>query len=134
MIKQLAHVCIHCTDLKKTEKFYCSALGLEKKFEFYREGRPAGFYLNAGSDTFIEVFVGSPAGDSGTIRHICLEADDLNVLADHLRNQGVETSDIKVGADNSRQFWISDPDGTQIEFHEYTETSSQRTGKNAILK
>ncbi len=134
MIKQLAHICIHSTDLKKTEEFYCSTLGLAKTFDFYRDNQLAGFYLSAGAGTFIEVFSGSPPELPGTIRHICLEAENLDAFADRLKEKGVDVSDIKVGADNSRQFWTSDPDGTEIEFHEYTEKSSQRTGQDAILK
>jgi hypothetical protein len=35
-----------------------------------------------------------------------------------------------MGADNSLQFWIQDPNGLDIEFQQYPEHSSQFTGKN----
>jgi hypothetical protein len=35
-----------------------------------------------------------------------------------------------MGADDSLQFWIQDPNGLDIEFQQYTEHSSQFTGRN----
>ncbi len=36
---------------------------------------------------------------------------------------------MKLGADGSRQFWMKDPNGMAIEFHQYNENSSQLTGQ-----
>ncbi|OGV68596.1 MAG: hypothetical protein A3K19_11515 [Lentisphaerae bacterium RIFOXYB12_FULL_65_16] len=42
-------------------------------------------------------------------------------------------TDKKLGADQSWQFWVTDPGGVRIEFHQHTENSSQRTGKDCIV-
>jgi catechol 2,3-dioxygenase-like lactoylglutathione lyase family enzyme len=38
MLKQLAHICIHSEDLDATERFYTTALGMTKGFDFIRKG------------------------------------------------------------------------------------------------
>jgi len=51
-----------------------------------------------------------------------------------IKSEGYETTDKIMGADNSWQFWATDPDGVKIEFHEYTENSCQSTKKDCVLK
>ena len=55
-VRQLAHVCILSTDLEKTRAFYVDTLGLKILFNFLRDDKVFGFYLDAGSRTHIEVF------------------------------------------------------------------------------
>ena len=43
---------------------------------------------------------------------------------------GFSPGDIKMGADQSLQFWIKDPSGVDVEFHQYSEQSAQLTGRN----
>jgi lactoylglutathione lyase/glyoxylase I family protein len=131
MIKTLAHVCILSRDLQKTLDFYCGILNLQKKFDFVKQGRLFGFYLQIDPHHFIEVFA---VGDSkspfaqGSITHLCLEVDDLDSLRNRLIEKGISVTDKALGADQSWQFWCKDPDNTALEFHQYTEKSSQLTG------
>ena len=127
MIRQLAHICIHAADLDETARFYCDALGLEKGFEFVRDGDPFGYYLKLGADTFIEVFRGT-SGVEGNIRHVAIQVDDLDGLIVRIREHGYDVGDKKMGTDQSWQAWVTDPNGVRIEFHEYTEQSRQLTG------
>jgi hypothetical protein len=46
---------------------------------------------------------------------------------------GYETTEKKLGSDQSWQIWTTDPNGVRIEFHQYTADSSQRTHNNCIL-
>ncbi|MFO7723951.1 MAG: VOC family protein [Oceanipulchritudo sp.] len=133
MIKQLAHVCLHSEDLEATRRFYCTGLGMEKGFDFQRSEEHFGYYLKAGSRSFIEVFKGSPKA-VGNIDHLALEVSDIHALADHLRKQGIPVSDPQLGADNSWQAWLEDPSGVKIELHEYTLESSQLTGLTCVLQ
>jgi len=135
MIKGIAHVCIGARDLAAAEQFYCGLLGLGKKFAFKKGGKETGFYLEAGRGSFIEVFaqdkVEPEAGSA--IRHLCLEVSDVDEVAERLRAAGVEVSDKKVGADGSWQAWLRDPSGIPIELHQYTDESSQVTGRDCVL-
>jgi catechol 2,3-dioxygenase-like lactoylglutathione lyase family enzyme len=135
MIKALAHVCLGAADLAAAERFYCGALGMRKVFDFVRGGQAVGFYAAAGNSGFIEVFGQGAAGaqDKCLIRHFCLEVENLAGAVARLRAAGVEVSDPKLGADGSWQAWTADPGGVRIEFHEYTEQSSQRTGRECRL-
>lgn len=129
MIKQLAHTCIITQDLKKTEEFYCEGLGLEKAFVFEKDGKPYGLYLKLGQNTFLEVFSGNQAKQRSNIIHLCFEVDDIDEMADRLKEKSIPLRTKKhLGADNTWQFWIRDPNEIDIEFHQYTEKSMQKIG------
>ena len=75
MIKALAHICIHSNDLNRSLDFYCGALGLKRHFDFLKDGKLFGFYLQAGPHQFIEIFQAGPAAErrGQRIHHLCLE-------------------------------------------------------------
>ena len=127
MIKQLAHLCILTSDLEKSRWFYCEVLGLEEGFDFKHEEKLVGFYVKLGENTFIEVFEGEVV-EQGNIRHMAIEVEDMDAVIERIREYGVEVTDKKMGADHSWQSWTIDPDGNEIEFHEYTEESLQLHG------
>ena len=132
MITQLAHLCIHSNDLDATARFYFEGLGLERGFEFIRDGELFGYYIQLGNNTFIEVFMGDPGG-VGNINHLAIETDDLDAVIDRLKEHGYETGEKVLGADDSWQAWTEDPNGVRIEFHEYTPTSFQLSGGTCIV-
>ena len=135
MVKGFAHICLAAGDLAATERFYCDGLGFRKVFNFIRDGKLVGFYLEVAKRTFVEVFqedridVKAPA----PIKHLCLETDDLDALVAQVRSLGYEISDKKMGGDESWQSWTSDPAGVKIEFHQYTQKSHQFTGADCVL-
>jgi catechol 2,3-dioxygenase-like lactoylglutathione lyase family enzyme len=127
MIKRLAHICIHTDDLKKTERFYCDVLGLERGFDFIKDESLFGFYIKLGNDSFIEVFRGNP-GKIGNINHLAIETDDIDQVITKLRSNGFDATDKKLGDDQTWQTWTKDPNGVRIEFHQYTDESLQFKG------
>lgn len=135
MIKRLAHVCIGAADLAETERFYQDLLGMEKAFDFFRAGQQIGFYLKAGDSTFIEVFVdnGEANGERPRIKHFCLEVEDLDAVCEALQSNGVDVSVKKLGGDGAWQAWITDPSGVRIELMQYSEGSSQFSGRPVNL-
>lgn len=136
MITRIAHLCLTSTDLARTEWFYCDVLGLERGFEFLRDGERFGFYLNVGEGNFIEVFHADALDAERVghgIRHFCLEVEDVAAVEARLQEHGLAPWGRKLGADQSWQVWCKDPDGIPIEFHEYTDASSQRTGNPCIV-
>ena len=129
-VKNFAHICIHAKDLEECRKFYCDILGFKKVFDFMKNGKLGGFYLKIKKGIFLEFFLDDhdyPAKSS--IAHFCLETDNIHKMKKHLEDHGVGTTEIKLGGDNSYQFWFKDPNGLDIEFHQYTSKSSQRTGR-----
>jgi lactoylglutathione lyase/glyoxylase I family protein len=137
MITRLAHACLFSTDLDRTEKFYAGVLGLRVQFPFLKGDRRIGFYLAIGGGQFIEVFLrDAPLKNAEPfIGHICLETDDIKALTARLHEHGVATGKPEpvLGADDSWQIWCQDPDGTSIEFHQYTPTSRQLTGEACVV-
>ncbi len=131
MIKQLAHISISSYDLSVSEHFYCDILEMEKTFEFVKDGELYGFYAGAGQTTFVEVFIKENKLDRtpSIMRHMCLEVDDLDETITQIREKGWEVTEKTFGCDNSWQAWITDPSGVQIELMQYTNESSQFTGK-----
>ncbi len=134
MITQVAHLCIGTIDLNATRRFYCDGLGLTVAFEFKKEdGTVFGFYLAVGNQTFVEVFQqDSPAGNDSMMRHLCLQTETLDDLIRSLEQHGYEVSEKRLGCDGSWQAWTKDPSGIPIEFHQYTEDSSQLTGDTCV--
>ncbi|MBN1562442.1 MAG: VOC family protein [Anaerolineae bacterium] len=135
LIKRLAHLNIISTDLAASEHFYCTILGLEKAFEFHKEGELFGFYIKTGDMTFIEIFTSDEAAkvERPLIHHLCLETDDLDAVIASVRAQGGAITDKKRGTDQSWQAWTTDPNGVAIEIMQYTEDSSQYTGRDCIV-
>ena len=131
-IKSLAHACIRTTDLDATADFYCGALGMKRLFDFTRKGKIIGFYMKAGNATFVEVFETDEVTpiEKQVLNHLCLETDDIVALQKALAARGLAPGEVKMGADNSHQFWMKDPSGMSIEFQQYTDKSAQVTGES----
>jgi catechol 2,3-dioxygenase-like lactoylglutathione lyase family enzyme len=129
--KRLAHINILADDLAAAEQFYCGVLGMERGFDFIKNGKLWGFYVKAGNDTYIEVFLneGGPLDSSrATMRHICLEVEDIDSAIAQIRERGWQIGDKKLGGDNAWQAWMNDPTGIPIEIMQYTPNSSHFTG------
>ncbi|MBN2739181.1 MAG: VOC family protein [Spirochaetales bacterium] len=127
----LAHVCIKVKNLEETLKFYQDILGFRKVFDFTHKGRLHGFYLEIGQRQFLECFDERSGGNPAIspLSHICLETDDIDSMKQRLEAHGIEVSEKKLGGDQTYQVWFKDPDGIDIEFHQYTDKSSQFTGE-----
>ncbi len=140
MIRKLAHLNFMTDDLSRIIDFYVDKLGMKVKFTLDNQrGEHFGYYCECGDSTFIEFFDQKMAGEvwnfnaveltSGTrYRHFCLEVTGLDEYCAELKTKGVPVTDITMGMDNSRQAWITDPDGNQIELMEYGHSSLQLTG------
>ena len=112
-IKSLAHVCLKTTNLDATADFYCGALGMKRIFDFTKKGKIVGFYMKASNETFIEVFLADEVEKIGkqVLSHFCLQTDSIEALRKTLMERGYAPGEIKMGADNSFQFWMKDPNG-----------------------
>src|SRR5688500_2387369 len=143
MIRQLAHLNFVTNDLEKIIDFYVNKLGMRVKFTLNnREGQPFGYYFACGNTTFLEFFDQTMADEvrSGKVnelttgtryKQLWLGVTGLHELCANQKSNGVDVSGISMGMDNSRQAWIADPDGNQIELMEYGPSSLQLTGSPA---
>ncbi|OHV86382.1 VOC family protein [Mesorhizobium sp. ORS 3428] len=126
-VKQLAHVCIFAHDLEATRRFYRDVLGIDTRFNFLRDGKIFGFYLDCGGRSHVEVFEKSESSysDRNQINHFCLEVEDIDTAIAHIRSKGIEVTPKKLACDDTFQAWITDPNGVRIELFEYTGKSAQ---------
>jgi predicted enzyme related to lactoylglutathione lyase len=67
----------------------------------------------------------SSFAETNQINHICLETEDLDALLAHVRGQGVDITDKKLGVDGTWQAWTNDPNGVKLEIFQYTADSMQ---------
>lgn len=141
MILQLAHLNFVTNDLGGIIDFYVNKLGMNVKFTLNnKQAQAFGYYFGCGNTTFLEFFDQRLAAEvwGGRVeqltigtryRHFCLEVTGLDEFCKTLKSRGVDVSEISTGMDNSRQAWIADPDGNQIELMEYGPSSLQLTGQ-----
>jgi lactoylglutathione lyase len=140
MIRQLAHLNFVTNDLSKIIDFYVNKLGMKVKFTLdNKDGKPFGYYFECGDSTFLEFFDQAMSVEvwGGKVeelsigtryKHFCLEVTGLDEFCRELKSEGLEVTETSMGMDNSRQAWIADPDGNQIELMEYGPFSLQLTG------
>lgn len=128
MIKQLAHICIRTSDLDLSEKFYVEVLGMRKQFSFHKNDKAVGFYLSCGGATFVEVVLSKNENLSqknSCLQHFCFEVENLDAAIVSVRERGWEISDKFLGEDSTWHALLKDPNGVQLEFHQYSSKSSQ---------
>ncbi len=121
-------------DLDASEHFYCEVLGLNKAFEFIKEGKRIGLYIEAGARTWIEIFIHgeAPFPTLGAINHFCFEVTSIDQAIAEIRAKGVVVTDKKYGVDDTWQAWINGPSGERIELFEYTAKSAQFVGGDRV--
>lgn len=134
MINGLSHIAFNTENMEKTLEFYCGCLGFEKIFELkHEDGTRWIEYLKIPGKLgqFFEIFYDATKRvsiDNETIgyNHFCLEVDDIEETAAHLRAKGIKLDkEPKMGLDFNYQCWARDPDGNRIEFMQMGEKSLQ---------
>jgi lactoylglutathione lyase len=137
MIKQLAHINFFSDKPQELLNFYVDQLGLTVKFTLnHDDGTAFGWYVDCGQGTFIEIFdqKGAVRQWGGQVvelkkgnlyRHMCFEVADIEGYRKGLVAKGLSVTPVTMGMDHSRQAWIKDPDGNDIELMEYTPQSYQ---------
>ncbi len=134
MIRALSHVAISVTDLDRALRFYTGAIGLTEQFRLEKDGRPWLVYIKVAEGQFIELFPGASgpreAHTSAGPAHLCLEVDDIQQTFKDVTSRGLVPlhGEPVLGGDGAWQFWIADPDGNPVEFHQFTPQSRQVTG------
>ena len=130
----LSHVSLSTRNLAAAEYFYLEILGGVKVFDLINPSTKLryGTFLSMGNGTFVELFTQTELPRqlsvemSSIYRHICLQVRSVTEAAGWLGKFGYEAK-IKIGrTDRVPQFFITGPDGVELEFHEYCEGSPQR--------
>lgn len=91
-------------------------------------------YIEVAPHQYIELFYTGgremkealPLEERYGYQHICVEVESICAAWDAVTANGIQPdTEIDLGCDGTRVFWVKDPDGNRMEFHEYTEKSRQ---------
>lgn len=140
---RLGHCAFKSGDLARSVDFYVNKLGLTNHFTLRKEdGSVWLVYLRTSSGQFIELFDdpgGNYSQEKATQQHICMVVESIDAAAEELQAKGLQLyygpSSLgnkapqpfkkQMGKCGSYGFFVVDPDGNEIEFHEFTEKSLQ---------
>lgn len=132
MITGLAHAAFRVMDMERAVSFYCGILGFQKVFTMNNDqGEPSILYLKIANEQFLELFYGAdserPAlsGHPQGFCHICLAVDDAAAEYERIKALWPIKTHLKKGRDTNWQFWVTDPDGNDIEFMQLCPSSAQ---------
>lgn len=133
----LGHVALRVRDIEASLAFY-ARLGIAEILRLnYSDGSLFLVYCRITDTQFLELF---PYGEGTTpgrevvaINHLCLTVPDIDQTLADLAQAGIPlTRPLKLGADDNRQAWIEDPDGTRIEIMEMARDSLQDQAVRAL--
>ena len=132
MIKSIAHLAFHVSDMKASLKFY-ETFGIKKAFSISNDkGDPWIEYLKVSDGQFIELFYANetfeplPMWKNKYYAHLCLAVEDIQAVAKTITNAGYKLAvPPNKGKDNNWQCWACDPDGNAIEFMQIMPDSLQ---------
>jgi len=127
IVRGIGHICLGTNDLAASHDFYCGILDAQILHKFKNEsGELYGYILALGKGPFLELFnQGEPVNGKDLFRHICIVVDDINNIATKFQSLG-HTIEVRRGrSDGVLQFFVKDPDGNEIEFHQYDSKSAE---------
>ncbi len=123
MIKGQHHVAINVSERDRSVAFYRDVLGFEIESEVVRPNDRMIFMCAHG--IMLEIFVDPSCPPRVTepeamgLRHLCFHATELEKEHARVKALGYEPEEIKPHPGTPyRLFFVKDPDGLPIEFHE----------------
>ncbi|HWA19572.1 MAG TPA: VOC family protein [Devosia sp.] len=128
----IGHIALYVKDLARAVEFY-ERLGLREFLRLDQEpGVPWIAYLRVTDDLYIELF---PTGEDRPVgkaraglNHLCLLTENIERTVSELAAAGISPDarfdPARIGVDNNRGFFVTDPDDNRIEIMEM--------GRNAI--
>ena len=125
MTIRLEHVNISVRDSRATARLLCDLLGWRIRWQGDPDGK--GYSVHVGNDSqYIALY--SPAHDMkgeaarykayGGLNHIGLVVDDLDAMAEKVRDAGFEIT-MHADYEPGRRFYFDGPDGVEYELVSY---------------
>jgi len=114
-LTSVSHLAVYAADPAKSEAFYVHDLGAMKLPD---PENPAGARYYFSPTQFVEVLP-LPAGYASISRfdHAAFNTADAEAMRQYLKSKGVKVpAKVETGADGSRWFDVTDPEGTKVQF------------------
>jgi lactoylglutathione lyase len=132
MIKGIAHLAFHVSDMKASLAFY-ETFGIKRIFSIpNNKGEPWIEYLKMADGQFMELFYTDepfeplPMWKKKYYAHLCFSVEDIHATAKTITDAGYELAvPPGKGSDNNWQCWTCDPDGNAVEFMQIMPDSLQ---------
>ncbi|WP_066645992.1 VOC family protein [Christensenella timonensis] len=116
----IKHVTLRVKDLEKSIKFYETITELTISQRFKAGTAELAFLSNGRGETEIElVFMPEGATFEGKGVFICFETDKLDEMHKFANEQGMDPSPIQDPGDQTRYFYVYDPDGVSIQLRSF---------------
>ena len=137
----IGHIALRCKDYEREMRFYTEELGLKKAFDLVDDNDEVWItYIRVAKGQYIELFPGVDScpnpnytGDNKKSErshfHCCFVTPDRKKVVEELESkQGIpvgRTPDDTVGLCRSYCLFVTDPEGNEWEFMEFTDKSLQ---------
>ncbi len=124
MIIEQGHIAINVSERERAVAFYRDVLGFEITYERPRPERNDILMFMKGNGITLEIFVdaGCPARptypEALGLRHLCFTVAEIENEWERITALGYEPEPIRVTGSGQKMFFVKDPDGLPIEFHE----------------
>jgi len=118
----MKHVTLMVKNLEKSIEFYEVMTGLTISRRFHAGPGELAFLTNGNGETEIEL-VCMPQGQKfeGKGMFICFETDKLEEMHKLARDRGLNPSEIQDPGDQTRYFYMYDPDGVSVQLRFFPE-------------
>ncbi|SCP97054.1 VOC family protein [Anaerobium acetethylicum] len=118
----MKHVTLMVKNLEKSIEFYETMTGLTISRRFHAGPGELAFLTNGNGETEIEL-VCMPQGQKfeGKGMFICFETDKLEEMHKLARDRGLNPSEIQDPGDQTRYFYMYDPDGVSVQLRFFPE-------------
>lgn len=120
MIQNIGHIAIRVRDIAKAVDFYTRVLGGRQVFEGHEDGVVNLVYVKLAESTYVELFISAPGMEKTPselgFMHLCLVVPDIYEAEAAVKAAGWPAKPVRRGKYGNYQLWLSDPDGTEIEF------------------
>jgi glyoxylase I family protein len=125
-LNQIHHVSLICSNIERSKKFYTDVVGLSIMQEIYRSDKDSYMIdLGLNGHFILELFTfpNSPSRitqpEACGLRHLAFEVSDIELAVSNLKENGVETEEIKLDEHTGKHYvFFKDPDQLPIELYQ----------------
>ena len=127
----IAHVAFQVSNLEQSRDYYTDLYGFEFAFATY-EDREA-WYLKINDDQFLKLVLNPEGTDDNRLVEVAFQVSDIETTIDILRERGLDPRSLEKQADGTLATRLTDPNGHNLLFVEYTIGSKQTKARGQHL-
>lgn len=116
----IRHIAIRVKDIESSIRFYETMAGLDVSRRLNHEPAELAFMTNGIGETEIELIqIPETQTFQGKGMFICFETDKLDEMHQIAQDQGYNPSEIQDPGDQTRYFYMYDPDGVSVQLRAF---------------